>query len=148
MLDAYFATAMVVMGFLFPLGVTVLLLIELFTFLDEMFLTEPMPLLSCSTTAGLIHLQLVSLDMLYWPLRFIPHQPHEVASYKCRWQLGLSLFFKPLDDATASFRFFEGFNAVLIDSFGNLIPRIFHTTRPLHPPWCWPLTSFPIKPSF
>jgi hypothetical protein len=37
---------------------------------------------------------------------------------------------------------------VLIDSFGDLIPRIYHTTRPLHSPWCWPLTSFPIKPSF
>jgi hypothetical protein len=50
------------------------------------------------------------------------HKPRYVFSYQCHWQLRLSLFFQPLDNAGAdALQFFEGCHAVSIDSFGASI---------------------------
>jgi hypothetical protein len=71
----------------------------------------------------MVHLLAVSSFDVCWPLQIIPHhlKPRYVFSYKCRWQLRLSLFFQPLDNAADALQFFEGCHAVSIDSFGASI---------------------------
>jgi hypothetical protein len=39
----------------------------------------------------------------FWSLQFSPCKPLDVVSYKCRWQLGLSLFYEPVDSQLDAF---------------------------------------------
>jgi hypothetical protein len=69
MLDASFAMTMVVMGFLFPFGITAALFIKLFSILDGMFSSpKPAHVLPCPATTSMVHLLAVPLFGVCWPL--------------------------------------------------------------------------------
>jgi hypothetical protein len=91
MLDACrLATATMAMGFSFVLLALVRVVLLL---IDNSFLpasTDHLP--PCSTAAAA-----PTIVVSWWLLRYLHHKPLDVVSFKCRWQLGMSLFYKTVD---------------------------------------------------
>jgi hypothetical protein len=108
MLDACrLATATMAMGFslvLFALLHVVVVAVRLM--FDDWFLPAFITghLLPRSTAASMTHLLTApTIVISWWLLRYSLHKPLDVVSFKCRWQLGLSLYYEPVDYSAFSF---------------------------------------------
>jgi hypothetical protein len=95
MLDACrLATATMAMGFSFVLLALIrVVVVAVLLLIDNSFLPALTDHLHpCSTGAAA-----PTIVVRWWLLRYLHHKPLDVVSFKCPWQLGMSLFYKTVD---------------------------------------------------